>query len=70
MTECPKMVSIISEDERVSTAREAREQDRGRKSSNYFDIHDNNFGAGVSAEEIAQRLADQIEMHLAAGALS
>lgn len=60
----------LHEDERVSTAREAREQDRGRKSSNYFDIHDNNFGAGVSAEEIAQRLADQIEMHLAAGALS
>lgn len=60
----------LHEDERVSTAREVREQDRGRKSSNYFDIHDNNFGAGVSAEEIAQRLADQIEMHLAAGALS
>lgn len=60
----------LHQDERVSTAREAREQDRGRKSSNYFDIHDNNFGAGVSAEEIAQRLADQIEMHLAAGALS
>lgn len=60
----------LHEDERVSTAREVREQDRGRKSSNYFDIHDNNFGAGASAEEIAQRLADQIEMHLAAGALS
>ena len=63
-------LTYLHEGERVLTAREAREQDRGRKSSNYFDIHDNNFGAGVSAEEIAQRLADQIEMHLAAGALS
>lgn len=60
----------LHENERVSTAREAREQDRGRKSSLYFDIHDNNFGAGVSAEEIAQRLADQIELHLAAGVVS
>ena len=33
-------------------------------------ITGNNFGAGVSAEEIAQRLADQIELHMAAGALS
>lgn len=60
----------LHENERVSTAREAGEQDRGRKSSLYFDIHDNNFGAGVSAEEIAQRLADQIELHLAAGVVS
>lgn len=60
----------LHENERVSTAREAGEQDRGRKSSLYFDIHDNNFGAGVSADEIAQRLADQIELHLAAGGVS
>ncbi len=60
----------LHENERVSTAREAGEQDRGRKSSLYFDIHDNNFGAGVSADEIAQRLADQIELHLAAGVVS
>ena len=60
----------LHENERVSTAREAGEQDRGRKSSLYFDIHDNNFGAGVSAEEIVQRLADQIELHLAAGVVS
>ena len=60
----------LHEDERVSTAREAREQDRGQRSNVQITITGNNFGAGVSAEEIAQRLADQIEMHLAAGALS
>lgn len=62
--------AMLHEGERVLTAREAGEQDRGRKSSLYFDIHDNNFGAGVSADEIAQRLADQIELHLAAGGVS
>ena len=62
----------LHEDERVSTAREAREQDVAKSRGTIRDIiiTDNNFGAGVSAEEIAQRLADQIEMHLAAGALS
>ncbi len=60
----------LHEDERVSTAREAREQDKGRRSNLQITITGNSFGAGVSAEEIAQRLADQIEMHLAAGALS
>ena len=60
----------LPQDERVSTAREAREQDRGGRSGVQITITGNNFGAGVSAEEIAQRLADQIEMHLAAGALS
>ena len=60
----------LHQDERVSTAREAREQDRGGRSGVQITITGNNFGAGVSAEEIAQRLADQIEMHLAAGALS
>lgn len=60
----------LHQDERVSTAREAREQDRSQKSNIQITISGNNFGAGVSAEEIAQRLADQIELHLAAGVLS
>lgn len=62
----------LHQDERVSTAREAREQDVAKSRGTIRDIiiTGNNFGAGVSAEEIAQRLADQIEMHLAAGALS
>lgn len=63
-------LTLLHQDERVLTAREAREQDRGQRSNVQFIITGNNFGAGVSAEEIAQRLADQIEMHLAAGALS
>lgn len=63
-------LTYLHEGERVLTAREAREQDRSQKSNIQITISGNNFGAGVSAEEIAQRLADQIEMHLAAGALS
>lgn len=63
-------LTYLHEGERVLTAREAREQDKGRRSNLQITITGNSFGAGVSAEEIAQRLADQIEMHLAAGALS
>lgn len=62
--------ALLHQDERVLTAREAREQDGGRKSPIQITITGNSFGAGVSAEEIAQRLADQIELHLAAGVLS
>lgn len=60
----------LHENERVSTAREAGEQDRGRKANIQINISGNNFGAGVSADEFAQRLADQIELHLAAGGVS
>lgn len=65
-------LTYLHEGERVMTAREAREQDVAKSRGTIRDIiiTGNNFGAGVSAEEIAQRLADQIEMHLAAGALS
>ena len=62
--------ALLHAGERVLTAREAREQDGGRKSNVQITITGNNFGAGISAEEIAQRLADQIELHLAAGVLS
>ena len=60
----------LHENERVSTARETGEQDRGRKANIQINISGNNFGAGVSADEFAQRLADQIELHLAAGGVS
>ena len=65
-------LTYLHEGERVMTAREAREQDVAKSRGTIRDIiiSGNNFGAGVSAEEIAQRLADQSEMHLAAGALS
>ena len=62
--------ALLHADERVLTAREAGEQDRGRKANIQINISGNNFGAGVSADEIAQRLADQIELHLAAGGVS
>ncbi|WP_294514094.1 tape measure protein [uncultured Intestinimonas sp.] len=61
--------ALLHEGERVLTAREAREQDRGQKAPIQITITGNSFGAGVSAEEIAQRLADQIELHMAAGVL-
>ena len=61
--------ALLHEGERVLTAREAREQDQGKKAPIQITITGNSFGAGVSAEEIAQRLADQIELHMAAGVL-
>lgn len=61
--------ALLHEGERVLTAREAREQDQGQKAPIQITITGNSFGAGVSAEEIAQRLADQIELHMAAGVL-
>ena len=52
------------------TAREAREADSKPGRSISITITGNQFGAGVSAEEIVQRLADQIELKFAAGVLS
>lgn len=59
----------LHENERVQTAREAREADRGRTPIQ-ITITGNQFGAGVTAEEIAQRLADALELKLAAGRLN
>ena len=58
----------LHQDERVQTAQEARsEKDR---TPIRITITGNTFGAGVTAEEMAQRLADAIERKLAAGVLS
>ncbi|OUO10321.1 tape measure protein [Flavonifractor sp. An4] len=62
--------ALLHEGERVLTAREAREADSKPGRSISITITGNQFGAGVSAEEIAQRLADQIELKFAAGVLS
>lgn len=62
--------TLLHEGERVLTAREAREADSKPGRSISITITGNQFGAGVSAEEIAQRLADQIELKFAAGVLS
>lgn len=58
----------LHQDERVQTAQEARSDRSGRPIQ--ITITGNNFGAGATAEEIAQRLADSIERKLAAGVLS
>ena len=58
----------LHQDERVQTAQEARSDRNVRPIQ--ITITGNNFGAGATAEEIAQRLADSIELKLAAGVLS
>ena len=58
--------AILHKGERVQTAREAGETDRN-KTPIQITITGNQFGAGVTAEEIAQRLADALEIKLAAG---
>ena len=62
--------ALLHEGERVLTAREAREADSKPGRSISITITGNQFGVGVSAEEIAERLADQIELKFAAGVLS
>ena len=61
--------ALLHEGERVLTAREARAADSTPGRSIQITITGNNFGAGTSAEEIAQRLADALEVKLAAGVL-
>lgn len=58
----------LHQDERVQTAQEARSDRNVRPIQ--VTITGNNFGAGATAEEIAQRLADSIERKMAAGVLS
>ena len=62
--------ALLHEGERVLTAQQAREADSKPGRSISITITGNQFGAGVSAEEVAQRLADQIELKFAAGVLS
>lgn len=61
--------ALLHEGERVLTAREARVQDAGAPTI-IINISGNTFGAGTEEEAaafFAQRLADQLELHLAAG---
>jgi hypothetical protein len=58
----------LHQDERVQTAQEARSEKA--RTPLQITITGNTFGAGVTAEEMAQRLADAIERKLAAGVLS
>lgn len=59
--------AMLHEGERVPTAREAEQADRKRGARFQITITGNSFGSGATAEEIAQRLADQIELKMAAG---
>lgn len=58
--------ALLHEGERVLTAREARAQDAARPTVN-INVTGNTFGAGMDAEAVAQALADQITLQLAAG---
>lgn len=60
--------AILHQDERVLTAREAREQDRTARPIQVT-ITGNSFGSDVTAEDIAQKLADALERKLAAGVI-
>lgn len=63
--------ALLHQDERVMTAQEARSADRKETRGIYnITISGNQFGASATADEIAQRLADAIELKMAAGVLS
>ncbi len=57
--------AILHEDERVLTAREARERDSSRPIQ--ITVSGNTFGADLTAEAVAEALADAIAVKLAAG---
>lgn len=60
--------TLLHQDERVLTAREAREQDRAARPIQVT-ITGNSFGSDVTAEDIAQKLAEALELKLAAGVI-
>lgn len=60
--------AILHEDERVLTAREAREEDNGTTSRPIqITVSGNTFGADLTPEAVAEALADAIAVKLAAG---
>lgn len=60
--------ALLHEGERVLTARDAREQDRGGTAPNIsITVSGNTFGAGMDETAVARALADQIELQLQAG---
>ena len=62
--------ALLHEGERVKTAQEARREDAGGQRPIQLLVSGNTFGAGLSPDEIVQKLADLIELKLAAGVLS
>ena len=59
----------LHQDERVLTAREAGEQSRKSGTTFQITISNNQFGADMSVEAVAQTLADLLERKLAAGGI-
>ncbi len=59
----------LHQDERVLTAREAGEQSRKSGTTVQITISNNQFGADMSVEAVAQTLADLLERKLAAGVI-
>lgn len=59
----------LHQDERVLTAREAGEQSRKSGTTFQITISNNQFGADMSVEAVAQTLADMLERKLAAGVI-
>lgn len=59
----------LHQDERVLTAREAGEQSRKSGTTFQITISNNQFGADMSVEAVAQTLADLLERKLAAGVI-
>lgn len=60
--------ALLHEGERVLTASQAREQDRGGASPNIsITVSGNTFGAGMDEAAVAQALVDQIMLQLKAG---
>lgn len=59
----------LHQDERVLTAREAGEQSRKSGAALQITISNNHFGADMSAEAVAQTLADLLERKIAAGVI-
>ena len=60
--------ALLHEGERVLTAREAREQDRGGGAPSItVQVSGNTFGAGLDEEAVAARLADAFWRKVEAG---
>lgn len=60
--------ALLHEGERVLTAREAREQDRGRgRPSISVQVSGNTFGAGLDEEAVAQHIAEAVWIKAQAG---
>ena len=60
--------ALLHEGERVLTAREVREQDRGGGAPQIVvNVSGNTFGAGMDEAAVAKAIADQVLLQIEAG---